>query len=385
MATRPAKPSPDFPLYAHASGKWAKKIKGQIRYFGTWADHDEALRQYEAFVAAHMTRPPKRDPGLTVENAANAYLAAREKDVERGELGHRSWKEYRDTCQRFADHIGHDRLVESLTPADFTGFRDWRAKTWNLIAVGNEVTRIRSMLNWCKAARLIRELPAFGPDFRKPSVKAVRRHRRARGKKLFSADEILRILDECGTQMQAMVLLGINCGFGNTDCATMPLSALELKDEQGESWVHYPRPKTEVDRSCPLWPETMLALRTWLDRRPDSDKLSELFLLPGGATWNNSTNALAKRFRQVLLWAAIKRGGFYWLRHTFETIGGGAKDQVAVNAIMGHSDSSMAAVYREEIEPARLIAITDHVRRWLFGWGGGLTQRTTTKYSSDIL
>jgi integrase len=58
---------------------------------------------------------------------------------------------------------------------------------------------------------------------------------------------------------------------------------------------------------------------------------------------------------------------FYCLRHGFETIGGEARDQVAVNAIMGHVDDSMASAYRERISDGRLQAVTDHVRGWLFG------------------
>ena len=34
--------------------------------------------------------------------------------------------------------------------------------------------------------------------------------------------------------------------------------------------------------------------------------------------------------------------GYYTLRHKFETVAGESKDQVAVNAIMGHVDNSMA-------------------------------------------
>jgi hypothetical protein len=45
----------------------------------------------------------------------------------------------------------------------------------------------------------------------------------------------------------------------------------------------------------------------------------------------------------------------------------GSLDQPAVNHIMGHADSSMAAVYRERIDAARLQAVVDHVHHWLFG------------------
>ena len=48
--------------------------------------------------------------------------------------------------------------------------------------------------------------------------------------------------------------------------------------------------------------------------------------------------------RRIKLPGKIHRPGlgFYAFRHTFETIGGESRDQVAVNHIMGHADVSMA-------------------------------------------
>jgi hypothetical protein len=40
---RPSKPYPEFPLFAHATGRWAKKIRGRLNYFGRWEDTDGAL------------------------------------------------------------------------------------------------------------------------------------------------------------------------------------------------------------------------------------------------------------------------------------------------------------------------------------------------------
>jgi integrase len=77
---------------------------------------------------------------------------------------------------------------------------------------------------------------------------------------------------------------------------------------------------------------------------------------------------VTQEFRKLLDKLKLHRPGlgFYAIRHTFETIAGGSLEQVAVNHIMGHADSSMSGVNRERIEDKRLVAVTEHVRQWLF-------------------
>ena len=46
---------------------------------------------------------------------------------------------------------------------------------------------------------------------------------------MFEADEIHLILKSSQTQFRAMILLGVNYGFGNYDCGLLPLSAVDLR------------------------------------------------------------------------------------------------------------------------------------------------------------
>jgi hypothetical protein len=39
----PDKPNPEFPLYPHPPGKWAKKIRRRLHFFRRWEDLDGAL------------------------------------------------------------------------------------------------------------------------------------------------------------------------------------------------------------------------------------------------------------------------------------------------------------------------------------------------------
>src|SRR6476659_6143930 len=94
-AGKPPKPYPDFPLFPHATGRWAKKIRGQMHYFGSWADPDAALRKYlDQKDALHAGRRPRPEAeGVTVKALANAFLTHKQVLLAAGELTARTWSE----------------------------------------------------------------------------------------------------------------------------------------------------------------------------------------------------------------------------------------------------------------------------------------------------
>lgn len=174
--------------------------------------------------------------------------------------------------------------------------------------------------------------------------------------------------------------------------AVHPQRADEARDREpvrlDPGWLDHPRPKTAIERRIPLWPETVEALREALAERPEPRNKAyddQCFLTCFGRPWvryeidrdrereikPRFDDGVAKRFGKLLDRLGLRRPGIglCCLRHTFETIAGGAKDQVAVASIMGHVDPTMAAEYREEIADGRLVAVAEHVRPWLFGTG----------------
>lgn len=375
---KPAKPRPDFPLFPHAAGQWAKKIRGKLVYFGVWADPDAALAKYlEQKDALHEGRKPRESAeGVTVRDVVNRFLNAKQAAVATGELSPRTWACYKESCDAVVAAFGKGRLVADLDAEDFGRLRDRLAKRYGPHGLGTRIQCVRCAFKYAFDSELIDRPIRYGPDFKRPSKKTLRIHKAKQGAKLFTRQEILTLLLTAPLQLEAMILLGINCGFGNADCGTLPISALDLDG----AVIDFPRPKTGVPRRCPLWPETVEVLREVLTQRKepkDPAAAAVVFITKYGSAWHRDngklgdrpiTHELSKLLKKI--GANCRKGlGFYTLRHVFRTVGDSARDQPACDFIMGHEIPHISSAYRETISDERLRVVTDHVRCWLFGPG----------------
>ena len=386
---KPTKPRPDFPLYAHAVGKWAKTIRGKGYYFGRWEDPEGALREYlDAKDDLYAGRVPGTKGGVSLREVCNKFIASKRVDFDAGRLTPRTFCSYDRVCVMLIDEFGAGRSVIDLKPADFEKLYAKLSRRHGPATLGRELVVIRMLFKFAYESDLIEKPVKYGPRFKGPSKKDRRKSKakteHQNGVKMFTSDEIRKMIDVADPQLKAMILLGINAGMGNTDVSSLPISALDLKT----GWLNFPRPKTGVDRRIPLWDETVAALRDVLaNRREPADPADAncVFLTRFGQRWvresmvesskfgkitvvEKSSNQLSKTFGALLDTLGLRRRGigFYALRHTFETIAGGSRDQVAVDAIMGHSDLSMAATYRHGLEDSRLRDVVEHVHDWLF-------------------
>src|SRR5262245_44460523 len=277
-ADRPRKPYPDFPLTPHASGAWQKKIRGKIHYFGRWGRRvngklvriegdgwKEALELYRAQADdLHAGRTPRvKGDGLMLADLCNRFLTAKQRQREAGEISARMFDEYKTTTDRLVGTFGKTRSVDDLAADDFEALRDAMAKQWGPVRLGNEIQKVRTVFKYAYESGLIDRPVRYGPQFKKPSAGVMRRHRAQSGERMLEAGDLRLLLDAAPVPLKAMILLGVNAGFGNHDIATLPLSALDLEG----GWVRYPRPKTGIGRRCPLWPETVAALHETLALR----------------------------------------------------------------------------------------------------------------------
>lgn len=373
------KPYPDFPLTAHRhTGRWCKKIRGKTYYFGPLDDWQAALDKYNREKDDLYAGRTPRDPAgqLTVKELVNKFLGRKEQQADRGEITRRMFVEYTKTCARVVKVFGLARVVVDLGPEDFANLLKDMSTTLGLAARGVEIVKTRAIFNYAVEFELTDKVVRFGPDFAPPSKKTRKKAKaaatRAGVKKMFEAEELRAMIGAANPELRAMLLLAINCGFGNNDLATLPLSALDLD----RGWHYHARPKTGEERRAPLWPETLEAIKAVLARRKapkDPADTDLLFITSHGLPYVRFTNdnwkdSISATCETLLKRLKLSRPGasFYAARHTFETIGGGCKDQVAVNFLMGHTDGTMAGEYREGIEDDRLQAVVDHIHAWLF-------------------
>jgi integrase len=356
---KPKPPKPDrpkgFPLYAHAAGYWAKCIRGKTHYFGKWDEPDAALEKYLAerdYLVAGK-KPPNAD-GISILEVLDRFLVARQRQVNTGELAMVTYLDYKRTCKLVSSKFG-GLFLDSMMPEDFAPIREYLAAGVGVETHAKRIREARVAMNYL--SEITGQKPNWGKSFREPSAKT---KRVGRVKKLYSAEQVRGFIEAASSvQFKAMILLGINCAFGNGDCASLLWSDIELST----GWHRVPRAKTGIDRKAKLWPETIEALS-----KVKTDRRGLVFKTRLGNPWIRESDGSSARVDSIACEARKIGLEFYTLRHTFRTVSDACGDSRAIDVVMGHMPSArdMGAVYIQEISDERVERVAEFVRKWLF-------------------
>ena len=283
------------------------KVRGKVHYFGSWSDPDAALQKWvdqKDDLLAGRT-PRVTTDGLTVRELCNWFLTSKSHLLDNSEITARTFRDYFASCSRVVDHFSANRIVADLVADDFERLRSKLAKTRGPVALGNEIQRVRSVFKYAYDQSLIDRPVRYGQGFKKPSRKVLRIARHSSGDRMFEADELRTILNVANEPLRTMILLGINCGFGQSDIGSLTIQS--VGHECG--WINFPRPKTGVKRRIPLWKETADSISQAVhNRKPHKDGGDEsiLFITKYGRRWSRVTqsgapvDAVGQEFTKLL-------------------------------------------------------------------------------------
>ncbi len=207
---------------------------------------------------------------------------------------------------------------------------------------------MKALFHWARKNDILENIP---------NIDAVSRGKIVHCEKFtFESGQIKKLLRTADVKMRAMIWLGLNCGFGCTDCAGLKWTNLDLTNAR----VRLPRRKTGVLRDLPLWPETIEAI----EKVPRTGKLvfytsrgnpyiQTLLKTDGNGKEKYTTlNTITTKFSRLIKKAGIqapKGTGFYTLRRTAATVAARSGDPFAVQRLLGHADLQMASRYVQDV------------------------------------
>jgi integrase len=363
--TNKVQASERFPASPRADGRFQKRIRGILHYFGESGNRVGALAEYERvkndLYAGRDPRPVVDDESLTLKELANRYISERELEVAAGRLNADWHQQCKKAIDRFGMRVGGSRTIGGLRPDDFADYGRHLSKALGHHAYNRERESIVSMFRHAADSDWIERPVRFGKGFRKIAANVIRE---ARADKLVEPTDLVILLSFLALehpQLEAMMLLAINAGFGATDCAILKWTHIDVDG----AIINLRRQKTHIERKSPLWPETIESLRSLNIAGPF------VFRTKHGNNWTAESIAhqLAKQIDRL---NAVRgedapldtvMGDF---RHTFATYANENGDTDSWKRIMGHALAGLKATYVETIFAPRLRKVVEHVRSRMF-------------------
>ena len=343
--------SDKFPLTLHPTGQYCKKIRGHIYYFGS--DRKQALESYldqAIFLHGYNSALQKTvNSTMTLKEICEMYLKYQYTKLRANNLSARHHNDQIRSLNKLKDFLGENCKIKSISTLSLQNYKRSLQKHYNSVCRLNlHLSIMKAMFHWAKKNDILKDIP---------NIDAISRSKEIHKDRFtFNSEHINKLLSIANIKMQAMVWLGLNCGFGCTDCAFLKWSDLDLINSR----VILPRRKTGINRDLPLWPETIKSLQN-IPRKGNlifSASKGKPYIhtnIKIDANGNEKytiTNLISTKFRRLIIKAGLnvpKGTGFYTLRRTAATIAARSGDPFAVQRLLGHANLTMATRYVQDV------------------------------------
>lgn len=343
--------SDKFPLTLHSTGQYCKKIKGKIYYFGS--DKKEALQKYldqATYLHGGQNNLQKpTDDNMTLKQLCDVYLKYQYSKLQANDLTARHHNDQINSLNKLMSFIGPGRKIKSIAALELQNYKRKLQKHYGSVCRLNlHISIMKALFHWARKNDILENIP---------NIDAVSRGKIVHKERfILNSEQINKLFSVADAKMRAMIWLGLNCGFGCTDCAELKWSDLDLANAR----VNLPRRKTGISRNLPLWPETVEAL----EKIPSTGKL--VFYTSRGNPYIQTLlkysdngngkyitlNTITTKFSRLIKRSGLevpKGTGFYVLRRTAATIAARSGDPFAVQRLLGHADLQMATRYVQDV------------------------------------
>ena len=320
-------------------------------YFGV--DKKKAFERYleqaSALHSGKVSVSTSVEGEISIKALCNLYLEFQNAKLEQGELSSHHFSDQVNSFKKFVRFLGQHRRVNEISALDLQNYKRKLVKSYDSRhRINLNIAIMKAMFHWARTNEVLQNIP---------NIDAVTKMKIIQQEKpVFAREQIQIILDNATLQMQAMVMLGLNCGFGATDCSELLWKNIDFKNAR----VRFPRGKTGINRNLPLWPKTIQVLSA-LPRKNE-----RVFNTVRGYKWVRTVqtvdkqgnpkytnhNSVSKEFAKLLKKTGLKteKGvGFYTLRRTAATLAAQSGDPFAVQRLLGHADLKMASTYVQDV------------------------------------
>jgi len=277
------------------------------------------------------------------------YLNYQYSKVQANDLTARHHNGQNGSLNKLMTFLGSSRKIENISTLDLQNYKRKLKKSYGSVCRLNlHISIMKALFHGARKNDILDNIPNIDAISRGKIIHMARF--------TFDSKQVTQLLSVADVKMIAMIWLGLNCGFGCTDCADLKWSDSDIINAR----VKLPRKKTGILRDLPLWPETIEAL----ERVPKTGKLvfytsrgnpyiQTLFKPDGNGNGKYTTlNTITTKFSRLIRKSGLdvpKGTGFYTLRRTVATIAARSGEPFAFQRLLGHADLQMATRYVQDV------------------------------------